>query len=399
MKIEKFFNKKEDKDQFRARFQINRKEFYFTADTRRELNELIDEVKVQERRAKRDLPTFKSYPSVEKLFETHLAELVKVGNRKKRNRFERASAQLVELLPAGIKINELKKGHFKPFIDARLGQKNELSGAAILPETVNKDLSSISVAFKEAEYYFPALEGEQFVEVPKLKVKKERRRERLVEKTTELDVLLEFLRRTHRNPATAAARRRIADELEIKYETGMRRAEVAALEKKQYKREEKALRVVERLKTGTQTKFLPLSHRGCEIIESRLDSESVFIFSNDGRPTESDYRTLKNVCQTLGIPYGQFTGGGFVPHDLRHNFSTEITRLTDIETAKQLTGHTGSHILTYLHTDESRMRAAVRRREGREVRADLTELYNLVKDDKITLSAFLEKAENLIKNG
>lgn len=399
MKIEKIFNKKEKKHQFKARFQFNKKEFFLTADTRKELDELVEEIRVQERRDKRKLPTVKHYPTVEKLFEMYLAELIKAGNRKKRNRFERASAQLVELLPAGIKINELKKGHFKPFIDARLAQKNELSGTTILSETVNKDLSSISAAIKKAEYYFPALEGEQIVQVPKLKIEKERRRERLIEKTAELDVILEFLRRAHQNPKTAAARRRLADELEIKYETGMRRAEVAALEKKQYRREEKALHNILRIKTGTITKFFPLSERAVEIIESRIDSDSPYIFSSLGRPNEADYKTLKNACAKLGIPYGQFTKGGFVPHDLRHNFATDIVRLTDIETAKNLTGHTGEHILTYLHTDETRMRTAMRRREGREVRADLTELYNLVKDDKITLSAFIGKAENLIRNG
>lgn len=398
-KIREVLNKKTSRREFKCRFQFNNKEFYLTDERRKNLESIIDETLAQERRAKYELPTVKYFPSAEELFKIHLEELKKEGNRKKINRFERVKNQFIKLLPTGIKINEIKKGHFKPFIDERLSEINPRSNEPILPETVNKDLSSLSVAFKEIAYYFPDLEDERFTEVPKLKIKTERRRERLVEKISELDILLEFLRRPHRNQTTFLARSRIADELEIKYETGMRRSEVAALKKSQFKRDEKALRIIKRTKTGNTTKFFPLSERGCEIIESRMVNGSSFIFSANGKPNESDYKTLKKICAQLDIPYGQFTEGGFVPHDLRHNFSTEISRLTDIETAKQLTGHTGTHILTYLHTDEGRMREAVRRREGREMRDDLTELYNQIKDGRITLSAFLEKAESLIKNG
>lgn len=130
-----------------------------------------------------------------------------------------------------------------------------------------------------------------------------------------------------------------------------------------------------------------------------MASYSKFLFSKAGKPNEADYKTLKSVCAKLEIPYGTFTDGGFVPHDLRHKFATEIVRITDIETSKSLTGHTGEHIPTYLYTDEKRQREAMNRREGRELKAVLTELYNQVKNGNMDVSAFIEKAENLIRNG
>lgn len=208
----------------------------------------------------------------------------------------------------------------------------------------------------------------------------------------ELPQILDELRRTHRTTTAAAHRRRLADDLEFRFETGMRRKEVARLKVKQYFPKEKVLRDVIRWKTGTVTKFFPLSRRAAEIVENRLkvNADSEYIFTSNGEPVESDYRTLKNVCNALGIIYGRYNDGGFVPHDLRHNFASEIIRHTDIETAKNLTGHTGNEIFTYLHTDERKMAAAVAKREGRELVKQLIEVYKDVRRGKIKARRFVE---------
>lgn len=398
-KINEVLNKKTLRKEFKVRFQINNKEIYLTDERRRHLEETIDETLAQERRAKYNLPTVKYFPTVAELFAAHLAKLNKQGDRKRISIFERVSKRLLDLLPAEIKTNELKKTHFQKYIDSRLEEINAQSGAPILPETVNKELSAAAQAFKNGARYFAELENQPLPDIPKAETEKGgRRRERLVDKTSELAVLLEYLRRPHRHPDVTGARRRLADDLEIRYETGLRRIEVVRLQKNQYRADEQALRDVRRFKTGTVTKFFPLTRRAAEIIESRLDSESKYIFSDSGRPSEGAYKTLKRVCEKLNIPYGNFTDGGFVPHDLRHNFASEIIRVTDIETAKSLTGHTGEHILTYLHTDEGRMRQAMRRREGTDFTEELTALYNETKNGNIELRSFLERVDFLIKN-
>ena len=75
--------------------------------------------------------------------------------------------------------------------------------------------------------------------------------------------------------------------------------------------------------------------RAIEIVEARRNVQGIsdFIFTPDGKPIESNYRTLKEICEDLEIPYGRYKDGGFVAHDLRHNFGTEILRESDIETA------------------------------------------------------------------
>jgi len=398
MKIEKFYNNKEKKEQYRARFQLNNKEFAPKADTRKKLLEMVDEIRAQEHRTKYELPVTKHFRSVQELFDEHLRRLRLEGDRKKISIFKRVSEKLVNLLPAGITVSQIKKGHFQKYIDVRLTEKNPQSEQFILPDTINKELSAISVAFKNAQLYFSEFEDEQLVQIPKAKTTKHRR-ERMVGKENELAVLLAFLRGQHRDEKIAAHRRDLADDLEMRYETGLRRKEITRLKKPQYFRDEAALRDVKRWKTGTVTKFFPLTERAVQIIESRMDSDSEYIFSKDGNPTESYYQTLKTVCGHLKLNYGTHKEGGWVPHDLRHNFATEIVRVTDIETAKSLTGHTGTHILTYLHTDEKRQRQAMNKREGKELKAVLTELYNQTRSGNIELSVFIEKTVNLIRNG
>lgn len=109
----------------------------------------------------------------------------------------------------------------------------------------------------------------------------------------------------------------------------------------------------------------------------------------------SDYRALKKVCKKLGIPYGRYTDNGFVPHDLRHNFATEIVQVTDIETAKSLTGHTGNEIFTYLHTNEKLQREAIERRERRDRTKEIVEIYKQVRRGKMKVKKFVENIKIL----
>ena len=147
IKIEKFFNKKERKEQFRARFQLNQKKFYITADSRKKLDALIDEIRTQEHRAKYELPTVKHSPELQELFDRHAPKIPKPHQRAI---FKRVSGVLLNLLPVVIKTNELKKAHFQDYIDFRLSQLNKHTNQPINFDTINKELYSISSALNAA---------------------------------------------------------------------------------------------------------------------------------------------------------------------------------------------------------------------------------------------------------
>jgi integrase len=206
--------------------------------------------------------------------------------------------------------------------------------------------------------------------------KKKTKRERLVSDKELASVISELIKpltgkQTH---AHYFHRARLAHILEFGYWTGLRRKEIARLKFAQYDNEQQALLNVKRWKTDTVTKFFPLGKRAIEIINERrkLQKDSDYIFTPSGQPIESNYRTLKNICEDLKIPYGRFTDGGFVSHDLRHNFGTEILRGSDIETARELLGHSNiSQTSTYVHTSAERLRDAVRKRDKIDYDAEL----------------------------
>lgn len=108
------------------------------------------------------------------------------------------------------------------------------------------------------------------------------------------------------------------------------------------------MRNVRRRKTGTITKFFPISPRACEIIESLLNKDGDFIFSEAGEAMESNYRIIAKVCSALGIRCDKYTESGFTLHDLRRNFGTEIIKNTDMEIARELLGHSKSRIQAYI---------------------------------------------------
>lgn len=347
MKIEKFYNKKERKEQFRTRFQLNNKEFRPVADTRKKLLGIIDEIRAQEHRVKQNLTVIETPgPTLAELFKKMLSPIDKKHQRKLA---ERVFRDFLKLLPKDIRVKALKKSHFQIYIDWRLPMVGKHTKKPIKRETIYKELFAVSSALGKGELYWDELENWKKPELPKSTEKKrsrqESRRKRIVSRDDELQILLAELRKDKRSTQShfqIKHRLRLADDLEFRYETGLRRKEVARLQPNQYYPKDEALRNIRRWKTNTTTtKFFPLSRRAREILESRIAqmNGSKYIFTKNGEPVESDYRTLRLVCRDLDIAYGRYTEDGFVAHDLRHGFASDIIGHSDIETVRELLGH------------------------------------------------------------
>lgn len=258
-------------------------------------------------------------------------------------------------------------------------------------------MASIAAALHKADRLYPELEEWICPKIPRAKVKR-RRRERLIT-PAESNTLLKYLTRPREEKEHQHHyfyRIRLAHTIEFTLHTGLRRKEASALKKSQYDRERRALLDIKRWKTKTVTKFFPLTNRAVEIIEERIKlQESDYIFTSDGKPIESHYRHLKKTCEHLKIPYGGRRENGFVLHDARHNFATAIVKLTDIETARELTGHAGEEILTYLHTSEDDLIRAMRAFEGSDVREVLQTIFEQVRAKKLDFEKFVERIKNV----
>ncbi len=100
----------------------------------------------------------------------------------------------------------------------------------------------------------------------------------------------------------------------------------------------------------------------------------------------------------MKIPYGRFTDGGFVSHDLRHNFGTEILLNSDIETARELLAHANiSQTGTYVHTSNERLRDAVRKRDKIDYDSELEKIFEAVRGDSIDQKKFNEQIKKLFR--
>ncbi len=405
MQIRKIYNKQKKRDFWHARFRFNKKEFTPTAATKSDLLDLIAEIRNQEKIEKdnkkynlqKEVPSY--IPTVSELLNEVLPTIQK---HHQQTLAKRVFEIFIGLLSPLTKVDELKKTHFQIYINHRNGQVGKQTKQPIKLTTIYKELYAISSALEQAPIYYDALENWKKPELPELPkgFKKKSRRERLVSEK-ELKTLISKLMEKPTGKQTFAHhyhRVRLAHQIEFGYWTGLRRKEIARLKFSQYDDEQQAFLNIKRWKTDTITKFFPLAKRAVEIINERrkLQKGCEYVFTPDGEPIESNYRTLKEVCKDLKIPYGRYADGGFVAHDLRHNFGTAILQESDIETARELLGHSNiAQTSTYVHTSTERMREAVRKRDKIDYNVELKKVFGDVKNGDLDLTTFTAKIKEL----
>ena len=107
-------------------------------------------------------------------------------------------------------------------------------------------------------------------------------------------------------------------------------------------------------------------------IPRAIHDNHVFLFK--GKPVK-DFRTaLRKACRIAEIPYGRGTKGGFVYHDTRHCFNTNMRKSGVPESViMKITGHsTREMFLRYDTVDATDTRKAVDQMEGFLKSVDLT---------------------------
>jgi integrase len=405
MKVWQQYNKRTKKNEWRARFKLNKKNFRPKAETKKELDLIIAEIRRQENREQvnekhnTQFDIISYVPSVEEVFDKILPTVKK---HHQKTLSKRVFKTFLSILKPSFKVNLLRQTHFQKYIDLRQGEVSKKAKKPVKLQTIYKELYAITSAFNKSKLYYESLEKWQVPQLPALPkgFKKKNRRQRLVTEKELSNVISELMKKPQGKQTYQHHfhRVRLAHRLEFGYLTGLRRKELANLKFSQYDESKKALLNVKRFKTDTITQMIPLGERGVKIVEERrkVQDDSIYIFTPEGSPIESEYRTLKNVCEKLNITYGRNIDGGFVPHDLRHNFATEILRSSDIETARELLGHADiSQTGTYTHTSEQQLRDAIRKRDKIDYNKKLEEIFNSIKKKEIDLEEFKQKMRDL----
>lgn len=407
MKIWREYSKRQKRYLWKARFEFNNKQFRIAEETQDDLDKLIAEIKEQERAEKLnkkfnlDRPTVEYVPTVREVFDIALTKIKRPHQQKIA---ERVFDEFLSLFEYDLKVTDLDTSHFDDYQEHRTGQLGKQSKQPVKLQTARKELYAVTSALKKASQNrdFPALKSWALPKMPELpkQFKRKTKRTRLVTQK-ELNAVLDELRKPPTGKMTHAAhfaRVRLADTIEFQFETGLRRKEICALKFNQFDEAENVLRNVRRFKTDEITPVLPVSQRATEIIEARriAQKDCLFIFTPDGTPIESAYRTLRNVCASLQIEYGRFNDGGFVLHDLRRNFATEILAHTDIETTRAFLAHSNiSQTQTYVRTDTNRMKQAIKKREKKELGKELDQIFEDVRKGKLNKKEFADTIKKI----
>lgn len=394
IKITEYTDKRSGVKKYKARFQLKNQEY---APSKNSLDALKKEINriftVADEGKNPKVET--EQPFIDDILKR---ELKGIKDNKKRIFYERVYEDFLSVIPP-LRADELTQADFNAYIELRQGRTNDRTASPIKNATINKELSAINVALKNASRHFRSLHGFKPVVADKLPNDYEPRTRTV--KESEFTLIFNELRKPKikgERENDYFYRLRLADWIEFDALTGLRRKEIALLKPEHYDKKQKALVNFKRPKTNTEVVFFPLRQRAAEIIEERLKHRTEYLFSENGAPLESHYRKLKNICEKLNIKYGSFTSGGFVMHDLRRNFGTEIVRNTDIETAREFLGHADlTHTGIYLATDSKRMIEAVRKMDGVEIKDDLTKICEGIKSGKLSVKKGVEKLMELFK--
>jgi integrase len=94
-------------------------------------------------------------------------------------------------------------------------------------------------------------------------------------------------------------------------------------------------------------------------------NEDSHIFQYKGKPIANIQKSLKRACKLAGIKYGRFVKGGFIFHDLRHTFNTNMRKAGVPESViMDITGHSTRNMFDRYNTvDEEDAQNAVKQLE------------------------------------
>jgi len=123
--------------------------------------------------------------------------------------------------------------------------------------------------------------------------------------------------------------------------SGMRRGEILGLTWDRVNLEERVIKLEAQDTKDREPRTIPISQELFQILKSvprALHDNHVFLYQ--GKPVQSIKTGLIRACRDAKIDYGRFAKGGFIFHDLRHCFNTNMRRAGVAESViMSITGH------------------------------------------------------------
>lgn len=155
------------------------------------------------------------------------------------------------------------------------------------------------------------------------------------------------------------------------YYTGMREGEILNLTIDRVNLRNRVIRLEASDTKDKEPRNVPICDELYEVLRKevglvRKAEDDNYVFLYKGRPIKSINKALRNACEKAGIPYGRFEKDGFVFHDLRHTFNTNMRKAGVPESViMQITGHSTREMFDRYNTiDSEDTRQAIKQLQG-----------------------------------
>jgi integrase len=138
-----------------------------------------------------------------------------------------------------------------------------------------------------------------------------------------------------------AVPRHIKPVLATGYYTGMRSGEILNLTWDKVDLKKGIIQLVATDTKDREPRLVPILQALSSVLRTiprNIHDNHVFLFN--GKPMQTIRRALQRACDRAGIPYGRKVKGGFIFHDLRHTFNTNMRKAGVHESViMAITGH------------------------------------------------------------
>lgn len=174
------------------------------------------------------------------------------------------------------------------------------------------------------------------------------------------------------------------------YYTGMRKGEILKLTWDKVDLANRMIRLDHKDTKDREKRNIPVCNELYNMLVSlpnriKGSSEDNHVFQYNGSPVTDIRASLKRACKKAGIKYGRFVEGGFIFHDLRHTFNTNMRKAGVSESViMEITGHSTREMFDRYNTiDEDDARKAVNQFEKFVESVNQTVNYVEVENEKV----------------
>ena len=254
-------------------------------------------------------------------------------------------------------VSEIKPADLENYQQMR---KDEGLADAAIDHEIGAAKAVISKAFDNDKVSGNTLRA--FKVVKKLLKLNSNARDRIIDKA-EFESLLQNAA-NHLKPILATA-----------YYTGMRKGEILNLTWDRVDLREGVIHLKAEDTKDNEPRDIPMCRELLQIFQRlprAINNPHVFIYR--GKPVRDIRAGLKKACEGAGIPYGRFVKNGFVFHDLRHTFNTNMRKAGVSESViMAITGHSTRAMFDRYNTiDLEDTRLAISRMEAYVANVDQT---------------------------